>query len=289
MSNTPPRLQGRRPVARRLRPQGDRPRRARDARPHGDARRVRRDQAAHRRAHHRQPAHDGADRSADRDARPPSAPRSAGRAATSFRPRTTPRRPSPSARRHRRPTRAAFPVFAWKGESLEEYWWCTEQALTWPGHDGPTMILDDGGDATLLVHKGVEFEKAGAVPDAATADTEEFAIVLDVLAQQPRDVTPASGRRWPPGSAASPRRRRPGVHRLYEMATGRHAAVPGDQRQRRRHEVQVRQQVRLPPQPDRRDQPRDRRAHRRQGRGRLRLRRRRQGLRGESCAARARA
>ena len=53
------------------------------------------------------------------------------------------------------------PVFAWKGESLEEYWWCTEQALLWPGEGGPNMILDDGGDATLLVHKGVEFEKAG--------------------------------------------------------------------------------------------------------------------------------
>src|SRR5512144_406532 len=57
------------------------------------------------------------------------------------------------------------PVFAWKGESLEDYWWCTEQALKWPGEAGPNMILDDGGDATLLVHKGVEFEKAGAVPD----------------------------------------------------------------------------------------------------------------------------
>ena len=74
------------------------------------------------------------------------------------------------------------PVFAWKGESLDEYWWCTEQALTWPGQDGPTMILDDGGDATLLVHKGVEFEKAGAVPDPSSADTEEFAIVLELLA-----------------------------------------------------------------------------------------------------------
>src|ERR1044071_9253354 len=57
------------------------------------------------------------------------------------------------------------PVFAWKGETLEEYWWCTEQALTWPNGGGPNMILDDGGDATLLVHKGAEFEKAGAVPD----------------------------------------------------------------------------------------------------------------------------
>src|SRR5881392_1365832 len=63
-----------------------------------------------------------------------------------------------------------IPVYAWKGETLEEYWWCTEQALSWP--DGaPNMILDDGGDATLLVHKGVEFERAGAVPDPASADS----------------------------------------------------------------------------------------------------------------------
>src|SRR5271166_5503272 len=73
------------------------------------------------------------------------------------------------------------PVFAWKGESLEEYWWCTDQALQWPDEGGPNMILDDGGDATMLVHKGVEFEKAGAVPDPSTADSEEFAVVLSVL------------------------------------------------------------------------------------------------------------
>src|SRR6201985_2607074 len=76
---------------------------------------------------------------------------------------------------------AGIPVYAWKGETLEEYWWCTEQALNWPGEDGPNMILDDGGDATLLVHKGVEFEKAGAVPDPSTADNEEFAVVLSLL------------------------------------------------------------------------------------------------------------
>src|SRR5690554_78718 len=63
------------------------------------------------------------------------------------------------------------PVFAWKGETLEEYWWCTDQALRWD-EGGPTAILDDGGDATLLVHKGVEFEKAGAVPDPDSADSE---------------------------------------------------------------------------------------------------------------------
>src|SRR6188768_2145995 len=73
------------------------------------------------------------------------------------------------------------PVYAWKGETLEEYWWCTEQALTWPGQDGPNMILDDGGDATLLVHKGAEFEAAGAVPDPESADSEELQVVLRLL------------------------------------------------------------------------------------------------------------
>src|SRR3984885_2200264 len=66
-----------------------------------------------------------------------------------------------------------IPVFAWKGESLQEYWWCTDQALRWP-EGGPTMILDDGGDATLLVHKGVEIEKSGVSPDPSTADSEEM-------------------------------------------------------------------------------------------------------------------
>src|SRR5271165_4383836 len=75
------------------------------------------------------------------------------------------------------------PVFAWKGETLEEYWWCTEQALRWPGEGGPNMILDDGGDATLLVHKGVEFEKSGAVPDPSTAESEELSVVLTVLSR----------------------------------------------------------------------------------------------------------
>src|SRR5436309_3329415 len=75
------------------------------------------------------------------------------------------------------------PVFAWKGETLEEYWWCTEQALTWPDAPtgGPNMILDDGGDATLLVHKGVEFEKAGSAPDPSTAENEEYRIILQLL------------------------------------------------------------------------------------------------------------
>ncbi|MDA8343542.1 MAG: adenosylhomocysteinase [Actinomycetota bacterium] len=107
------------------------------------------------------------------------------------------------------------PVFAWKGESLEEYWWCTDQALRWPG-DAPTMILDDGGDATLLVHKGVEFEKAGAVPDPSTADTEEYAVVLALLASTLREdpgrwTTIANGLRGVSEETTT------GVHRLAEM------------------------------------------------------------------------
>src|SRR5271165_2276125 len=77
------------------------------------------------------------------------------------------------------------PVYAWKGESLQEYWWCTEQVLRWPdedaAHPGPNMILDDGGDATLLVHKGTEYERAGSVPDVAGAESEEFAVILSLL------------------------------------------------------------------------------------------------------------
>src|SRR5881397_2921016 len=74
---------------------------------------------------------------------------------------------------------AGVPVFAWKGESLEEYWWCTEQALRWPDGEGPNMLLDDGGDATLLVHKGREYEAAGAVPDPGATDSRELAIILE--------------------------------------------------------------------------------------------------------------
>ncbi len=73
------------------------------------------------------------------------------------------------------------PVFAWKGETLEDYWWCTEQLLRWPGFDGPTLLLDDGGDATLLVHKGLEFERAGFVPSPDTADSEEYRVILELL------------------------------------------------------------------------------------------------------------
>src|ERR1700726_3280795 len=78
------------------------------------------------------------------------------------------------------------PVYAWKGETLEEYWWCTEQVMLWPeagleGEPGPNMILDDGGDATLLVHKGTEYEAAGQVPDPASADSHELQVILTTL------------------------------------------------------------------------------------------------------------
>jgi adenosylhomocysteinase len=109
-----------------------------------------------------------------------------------------------------------IPVFAWKGESLEEYWWCTEQALCWPADGGPTMILDDGGDATLLVHKGVEYEKDGKVPDPTTAESEELAVVLSVLG---RSLTEDS-QRWTVianGIKGVTEETTTGVHRLYEM------------------------------------------------------------------------
>ena len=111
---------------------------------------------------------------------------------------------------------AGIPVYAWKGETLEEYWWCTEQALNWPGHDGPNMILDDGGDATLLVHKGVEFEKAGAVPDPASADSEEFQVVLSLLARNLAE-DPQKWTRMAAGIQGVTEETTTGVHRLYEM------------------------------------------------------------------------
>ena len=112
---------------------------------------------------------------------------------------------------------AGVPVYAWKGETLEEYWWCTEQALNWPGEDGPNMILDDGGDATLLVHKGVEYEAAGAVPDPSTADSEEFRIVLETLTRS----LEADATRWTRAAAGIKgvtEETTTGVHRLYQLA-----------------------------------------------------------------------
>jgi adenosylhomocysteinase len=109
------------------------------------------------------------------------------------------------------------PVFAWKGESLPEYWWCAEQALTWPGADGPNMILDDGGDATLLVHKGVEYERAGAVPDPATAESEEFEIILELLARS-LEEDPQRFTRMAAQIKGVTEETTTGVHRLYQFA-----------------------------------------------------------------------
>ncbi len=108
------------------------------------------------------------------------------------------------------------PVFAWKGETLEEYWWCTDQALRWPDGSGPNMLLDDGGDATLLVHKGAEFEKAGAVPSAAEDDPEEWKVILDRLR---RTIAEEPGRwtRTAAGIKGVTEETTTGVHRLYEM------------------------------------------------------------------------
>ena len=115
-----------------------------------------------------------------------------------------------------------IPVFAWKGETLSEYWWCTEQALTWPDdsagrNGGPNMLLDDGGDATLLVHRGAEFEQAGAVPAGADDDPEEWLVVLDLLraslAADPQKWTRTAGKILGVTEETTT-----GVHRLYEMA-----------------------------------------------------------------------
>jgi adenosylhomocysteinase len=109
------------------------------------------------------------------------------------------------------------PVYAWKGETLEEYWWCTEQALMWPDGSGPNMLLDDGGDATLLIHKGVEYEKSGVVPhfDPKT-DSEEWGVILNLL----RDELQKNPGRWTKAAAdikGVTEETTTGVHRLYEM------------------------------------------------------------------------
>jgi adenosylhomocysteinase len=115
-----------------------------------------------------------------------------------------------------------IPVFAWKGETLEEYWWCTDQMLTWPdaadgtAYDGPNMILDDGGDATLLLHKGVEYEKAGAVPDPTEASNPELAIVLGLL-QRTLKSDPGKWTRMAAHIKGVTEETTTGVHRLYKM------------------------------------------------------------------------
>ncbi len=108
------------------------------------------------------------------------------------------------------------PVFAWKGETLEEYWWATEQLFHWPDGGGPTLILDDGGDATMLVHKGLEFEKIGVIPDTAEDDSEEWGVFLDRL-RRIAAADPAFFSRIAPGIRGVSEETTTGVHRLYQM------------------------------------------------------------------------
>jgi adenosylhomocysteinase len=112
--------------------------------------------------------------------------------------------------------KSGVPVFAWKGESLEDYWWCTQQALTWPDHHGPTMILDDGGDATMLVLRGAEYEAAGSVPDPEPSDSEEFGVFLGLLKRSFAD----DARRWTRSAKdvlGVSEETTTGVHRLYDL------------------------------------------------------------------------
>ncbi|MDP9497435.1 MAG: adenosylhomocysteinase [Actinomycetota bacterium] len=111
------------------------------------------------------------------------------------------------------------PVFAWKGETLEEYWWCTEQVVTWPDGGGPNMVLDDGGDVTLLIHKGVEFERAGVVPPADETHSEEYVVVLDTLRRSLAE-DPARFTRVAAGIKGVTEETTTGVLRLYEYAKG---------------------------------------------------------------------
>ena len=114
------------------------------------------------------------------------------------------------------------PVFAWKGETLEEYWFCTDQMMTWPDaadgtvYDGPNMILDDGGDATMLLHKGVEYEKAGQVPDPTEASNPELAIVLGLL-QRTLKSDPTKWTRMASHIKGVTEETTTGVKRLYKM------------------------------------------------------------------------
>jgi adenosylhomocysteinase len=110
---------------------------------------------------------------------------------------------------------AGIPVYAWKGETLEEYWWCTEAALRWPDGQGPNMILDDGGDATLLVHLGAECERDGKVPELGPEDSEEYGLILSTLNRTLRE----DGKLWTgiaEGIKGVTEETTTGVHRLYQ-------------------------------------------------------------------------
>jgi adenosylhomocysteinase len=117
------------------------------------------------------------------------------------------------------------PVYAWKGETLDEYWWCTEKMLTWPGGVAPNMLLDDGGDATLLVHKGTQYEKAGVVPQPEDNDSEEWKIILETL----RNSLKADGKKWTKTGVelmGVTEETTTGVLRLYQLAAAGELLFP---------------------------------------------------------------
>jgi adenosylhomocysteinase len=172
-----------------------------------------------RRAHYGQPAHDDSDRRAHRDAGPARSGCALGvvqhlldagsRAAAVVvgRPESGGTVQDPKG----------VPVFAWKGETLDEYWWCTVEALTWPDGKGPSLIVDDGGDSTLWVHKAAEFEKAGKVPafNAAT-EPEEWGVILKFLNEE-LSKNPGKWTAIAKGIRGVSEETTTGVHRLYEM------------------------------------------------------------------------
>ncbi|MEP6979974.1 MAG: adenosylhomocysteinase, partial [Nakamurella sp.] len=121
-------------------------------------------------------------------------------------------------------------VYAWKGETLPEYWWCTDQMLRWPAsptgdEQGPNMLLDDGGDATLLIHKGVQYEKAGVVPPTDDHDSEEYGVILDLLRQSLRD-DPQYWTRVSPQLRGVTEETTTGVLRLYQLAAAGELLFP---------------------------------------------------------------
>ena len=240
----------------RVGPQGDRHGREGDARPDGAARGVRARAAAQGRAHRRLPPHDDRDRGADRDAR---CARRRGHLDVSCNIFSTQDEAAAAI------AKAGVPVFAWKGETLEEYDWCLEQQIfAFKGGKGPNLILDDGGDLTLS-YKGVEPE--GCTKHRDDDEMRSSTGLRPTSSASQRRIR-ASPRRPPPASTASTRWRRQGKLKC-----------PAHQRQRLGDQVEVRQPLRLPRVAVRRHQARDRRDDRRQGRRRRRLRRRRQGLR----------
>ncbi len=169
------------------------------------------------------------------------------------------------------------PVFAWKGESLEEYWECTYRAMTWPDNSGPDQIVDDGGDATLLIHRGVAAENDPSILDVPT-DVQELQIINALL----RRVLAEDPQHWHKVAAAVRgvcEETTTGVHRLIQMEAADELLVPAINVNDSCHQIEVRQSLRLPRIAGRRHQAGHGRDDRRQGGGRLRLRRRGQGLR----------